>query len=90
MENTLVKLTLENFVEEDILENVVEIEILYKESNSPLVYSVDKITKTDPAVTQYSDDGVLYNSNYWDANKYEIKSDLKILIEFIKEMNKKK
>ena len=76
MENNLVKLTLENFVEEDILENVVEIEILYKESNSPLVYSVDKITKTDPAVTQYSDDGVLYNSNYWDANKYEIKSDL--------------
>ena len=76
MENTLVKLTLENFVEGDILENVVEVELLYKESNSPLIYSVDKITKTDPTVTQYSEDGVLYNSNYWDANKYEIKSDL--------------
>ena len=76
MENTLTKLTLENFVEEDMLENVVEIEILYKESNSPLIYSVDKITKTDAGVTQYSDDGVLYTSNYWDANKYEIKSDI--------------
>jgi len=76
MENALVKLTLENFIEEDILENVVEVELLYKESNSPLIYSVDKITKTDASVTQYSDDGVLYNSNYWDANKYEIKSDI--------------
>ena len=76
MENTLVKLTLENFIEEDMLENVVEVEILYKESNSPLIYSVDKITKTDANVTQYSDSGVLYSSNYWDANKYEIKSDI--------------
>ena len=66
MQNNLSKLTLKNFVANNILENVIEIEILYKESNSPLVYSVDKIKKTDIAL------GI----NHWDLNEYEIDSDI--------------
>ena len=66
MENNLSKLTLKNFISNDILENVVEIEILYKESNSPLVYSVDKIKQTD----------LSSGDNYWNSNEYEITSDI--------------
>jgi len=76
MENNIVKLSLENFIEPDILENVVEVEILYKEANSNLVYSVDKISKTDAFVTQHNDDGILISSNSWDANSYKITSDI--------------
>ena len=76
MQNNIVKLSLENFVESDMLENVVEVEILYKETNSNLVYSVDKVSKTDTVVTQYNDEGVLTSSNHWDANRYEITSDI--------------
>jgi len=66
MENNLSKLILKNFIANDILENVVEVEILYKESNSPLVYSVDKIKETD----------ISSGINYWNLNEYEITSDI--------------
>ena len=66
MQNNLSKLILKDFVEYDILENVIEIEILYKESNSPVVYSVDKIQQTD----------ISSGDNYWNLNEYEIKSDI--------------
>jgi len=77
MENNIVKVSLENFVESDILENVVEVEILYKDASSNLVYSVDKISKTDTVVTQLVDEnGFEISSNHWDANSYEITSDI--------------
>ena len=66
MENNLSKLILKNFIANDILENVIEVEILYKESNSPLVYSVDKLKQID----------LSSGTNYWNLNEYEITSDI--------------
>ena len=77
MDNYLSELVISGFVETDILENVVEIEIVYKESNSPLVYSVDKITKTDFDNTEYINaGGAVVISNYWNSNRYKITSDI--------------
>tara|TARA_R110000744_G_scaffold216902_3_gene335615 strand:- start:4371 stop:9701 length:5331 start_codon:yes stop_codon:yes gene_type:complete len=77
MDNHISELELVNFRETDILENVVEIEILYKESNSPLVYSVDKIKANDFNSTEFiALDGSTNSTNYWNANKYRITSDL--------------
>ncbi len=77
MDNYLSELVISGFVQPDILENVVEIEIIYKESNSPLVYSVDKITKTDFDNTEYTTlAGAIVTSNHWNSNRYKIKSDI--------------
>ena len=72
MENKLVSLKLRNFVTADMPEDVVQIDILYKESNSPLVYIVDKLKYSDPA--NVTTGGV--EKNYMQANMYEITSDL--------------
>ncbi len=77
MDNYLSELVISGFVETDILENVIEVEIVYKESNSPLVYSVDKITKTDFDNTEYiNDGGAIVTSNHWNSNRYKITSDI--------------
>tara|TARA_R110001592_G_scaffold247346_3_gene509422 strand:+ start:263 stop:6454 length:6192 start_codon:yes stop_codon:yes gene_type:complete len=47
MTNKLKSLKLKNFVENDMPSDVVEIDILCKESDSPIVYSVDTISETD-------------------------------------------
>ena len=72
MENKLVSLKIRNFVSKEMPEDVVQIDILYKESTSPLVYIVDKLKYSDPAnvVTGNVD------KNYMQANLYEITSDL--------------
>ena len=66
MQNKLKELTLKNFVETDILEDVVQIDLLYKESNSPNVYIVETL--------KYNDHGTPTNS--WEDNEYQINSDL--------------
>ena len=77
MENRLKSLKLRNFITPETPEDVVQVDILYKESNSPIVYIVDKIKYND-----YSDITVgltladHYLTNSWLANQYEIKSDL--------------
>jgi len=72
MENNLVSLKLRNFINSETLEDVVQVDILYKESNSPVVYIVDKIKYNDTDNTLVSGEQV----NFWHANLYEIKSDL--------------
>jgi hypothetical protein len=57
--------------------DVVQVDILYKESNSPLVYIVDKIKYNDYKDTTVgitAADNSLVNS--WIGNVYEIKSDV--------------
>ena len=72
MENNLISLKLRNFVTAEMPEDVVQIDILYKESNSPIVYIVDKLKYQDP--TQVTTGGI--EKNYINANLYEITSDL--------------
>ena len=66
MQNKLKELTLKNFVETDILEDVIQIDLLYKESNSPNVYIVETL--------KYNDYGS--PTNNWEDNEYQINSDL--------------
>jgi len=72
MENNLISLKLRNFLTKETPEDVVQVDILYKESNSPVVYIVDKIKYNDTDNTLVSGQQV----NFWHANLYEIKSDL--------------
>ena len=72
MENNLISLKLRNFLTKETPEDVVQIDILYKESNSPIVYIVDKIKYNDTDNTLVGGQQV----NFWHANLYEIKSDL--------------
>ena len=72
MENNLISLKLRNFITAEMPEDVVQVDILYKESNSPVVYIVDKLKYQDP--TQVTTGG--FEKNYINANLYEITSDL--------------
>ena len=77
MENNLVSLKLRNFVTADIPEDVVQIDILYTESDSPVIYLVDKIRFFDAAnVTLGLLPSDRYEVNNWNANLYEITADL--------------
>ena len=60
MENKLRELTLKRIIPGDIPLDVKQIDILYKESNSPTVYTVDEIKPTD---------------TYWTSNSYNIKQE---------------
>ena len=87
MTNNLAQLFIKEFVTPDIPEDVVAIDILYKESNSANVYVVDTLRKEDPNI---SDAPYNSNTNAWtfqnaDATyqsillnrdgRYEIKSE---------------
>ena len=77
MENRLQSLKLRNFITPETPQDVVQIDILYKESNSPLVYIVDKIKYNDfkdVTIGLTPADNQLVNS--WQGNQYEIKSDI--------------
>ena len=60
MENTLRELTLENIIPSNIPDGVVQVDILYKESDSTNIYTVDEIKKAD---------------GYWDNNSYLISKE---------------
>ena len=77
MENRLQSLKLRNFITPETPQDVIQIDILYKESNSPLVYIVDKIKYNDfkdITIGITTADNQLVNS--WQGNQYEIKSDI--------------
>ena len=72
MENSLVSLKIRNFLTKETPEDVVQVDILYKESNSPTVYIVDKIKYN--GIKKLTVNGQL--KNYWSANLYHLTSDL--------------
>ena len=47
MQNTLKEVIIKDFIPQDISGEVEQVEILYKESDSPVIYSVDSIKPTD-------------------------------------------
>ena len=49
MVNTLKELIIENFIPGSIPKEVVQIDILYKESNSPVIYTVDNVFYDSPS-----------------------------------------
>ena len=65
------------FINSDLLENVVQVDLLYKKSNSPNVYIVEKLKFKDfknltiPTGTFDETEP----ANNWTANFYEIQSD---------------
>ena len=60
MENKLTDLKLINIIQNDLPLDVVQVDILYKESNSPNVYTIDEIKPSDI---------------YWTNNAYNIKKE---------------
>ena len=76
MQNNLKKLRLKNFREYNILENVVQIDLLYKESNSPNIYLVEKLKYKDfPDISFDINAPLAGPRNNWEANYYDIISD---------------
>jgi len=77
MENKIKSLSLTDFVNSDVLEDVVQIDLLYKDSSSPKVYIVDKIKFKDPKTislqTGVGQQPVMQNN--WEANRYDVISD---------------
>ena len=71
MTNLTQTVHLKDFVSNDMPEDVVEIDILYKEEKSPNVYIVDTF-KPDDYATVSSGTGF---SNNWNLNKYEISKE---------------
>ena len=78
MQNYLKSLFISNFVQQDILEDVVQIDILYKESNSTNVYIVDKLKYKDfknlTIPTGYFSQ--TQAANNWTSNTYNVTSDI--------------
>ena len=68
MENNLRELILKRIVPTSLPDGVVQIDILYKESNSPNIYLVDSIKQTDPWGVR--------GGNYWTFNEYKITKDI--------------
>ena len=60
MVNTLYAAHVEQFIPVDIPDDVVSVDILYREAGSPVIYIVDTISKNDPAIP-----GQFYN--YWNS-----------------------
>ena len=73
MQSLLVSIELRDFLPFETPKDVIEVDLLYKESNSPIVYVVDKIKKSDYGTITVN--GVS-NLNSWDANQYVLTSDL--------------
>ena len=60
MENKLREVTLQNIIPVDLPKNVKQVDILYKESDSPAVYLVDEIKQND---------------SYWTSNSYLVEQE---------------
>ena len=77
MQNALSTLKLKNFINQDLLENVVQVDLLYKKSNSLNVYIVEKLKYKD--LKNLTVPTGFFNqtqaANNWTANFYEIQSD---------------
>jgi len=77
MQNSLSTLKLKNFINQDLLENVVQVDLLYKKSNSPNVYIVEKLKYKDlkNLTIPTGSFNQTQAANNWTANFYEIQSD---------------
>ena len=76
MENAMRSLRIKDFVPKDIPEDVIQVDLLYKESNAPAVYTVASFKRDDPIEAGNTE-------NYWNTpgtgdnrGNYRIKSEL--------------
>ena len=67
MTNRVKDVTIKNFITSLTPADVVAIDILYKDDQSPNIYVVDTVTHNDETVDGY---------NEWQANEYKINSDI--------------
>jgi hypothetical protein len=77
MENNLISVKLRNIIPSNIPNDVVQVDILYTEDNSPTVYIVDKIKFYDYeniTLGLLASDRIQVNN--WVANLYEVTADL--------------
>ena len=77
MENNLISVKLRNIIPSNIPNDVVQVDILYTEDNSPTVYIVDKIKFHDYeniTLGLLASDRIQVNN--WVANLYEVTADL--------------
>ena len=74
MQNFIQSLELRNFKPHNLPDQVVQVDLLYKESNSPTIYIVDKIKSRDTG-GNITINGFPNFSN-WDANMFKVTSDL--------------
>ena len=68
MTNQLKELTVTDFITEDIPDDVVEIDILYKDEPSPNIYVVSTLSPKDEPIASST-------FNNWDLNSYTINSE---------------
>ena len=72
MQNNLLRVTLRNIIANDMPDDVVQVDILYIDTNSAVVYVVDKLRYNDYAHVPIG--SLMYN--HWRSDQYEIKSDI--------------
>jgi hypothetical protein len=72
MQNQLIRLTLRNIIASDMPGDVIQVDILYVDANSPSVYVVDKLRYNDYAHVSIGSQMF----NHWKSNQYQIKSDI--------------
>lgn len=73
MQNYIESIELRNFKPYDMPDDVVQVDLLYKESNSPTIYIVDKIKASNAG------GNIIVNGNSisnWNANLFKVTSDL--------------
>lgn len=74
MLNYLISIKLRQIIAKNIPDDVVQVDLLYIESNSTTVYIVDKVKLKDSLNIAIGQGNNLFN--HWTANQYNIKSDL--------------
>ena len=75
MVNQSKEVIIKDFIPVDISEEVVQIDILYKESNSPVIYTVDNISKTDIVINGGLNAWNTINDSLSFQGKYTITSE---------------
>ena len=75
MVNQAKEVVIKDFIPTDISEEVVQIDILYKESNSPIIYTIDNISKTDIIINGSTNAWNTVNNSVDFQGKYTITSE---------------
>jgi hypothetical protein len=75
MVNQAKEVIIKDFIPVDIPSEVVQIDILYKESNSPIIYTVDNISQTDIIINGVENAWNTVNDSFSFQGKYTITSE---------------
>jgi len=75
MQNRVRKITLKNFVPNDIPKDVIQVDLIYKATESPTLYVIDSIKKDDPTPSGFTNNA--WNTDADNSHKgvYDITSE---------------